>query len=150
MKKILSVILIVALTLSMGIYSFAESKPEEVEPENLVITTEKPVEVEEVESIEESVEEMQEEAENHDNEDTEPADDTIEVEEEILEEEHCWFYDLTEENGTVTYFRICEECGRNETLKEQNFYDLGGQWENCEKGRHNFYNGHCELCGQEE
>lgn len=62
-----------------------------------------------------------------------------------------WYYDLTEyEDGSTTYFRSCE-CGAYEELGEQAFYDAGGQYEDCDKGRHNWCeDGYCEECGYSE
>lgn len=69
----------------------------------------------------------------------------------VVEEDACphtfgeWYYDVD-----VTYFRSCE-CGAYEELDEQTFYDLGGQYEDCDKGRHNWCeDGYCEECGYSE
>lgn len=65
-----------------------------------------------------------------------------------------WYYDLTEhDDGSITYFRTCH-CGAYEELSEQTFYDAGGQYENCDKGRHYWYEDtdirYCEECGYSE
>ena len=81
-------------------------------------------------------------------------------EQEVVEEDGCphtwgeWFYDLTEhEDGSYTYFRWCE-CGAYEELDEQTFYDLGGQYEDCDMGRHYWHEDdgvlYCEECGFSE
>ena len=77
----------------------------------------------------------------------------------VVEEEGCphtwgeWFYDLTEhDDGSITYFRWCY-CGAYEELDEQTFCDLGGQYVDCENGRHNwcvFEIRCCEDCGLSE
>ena len=83
----------------------------------------------------------------------------ITEEAEAVEEDGCphtwgeWFYDLTEhEDGSYTYFRWCY-CGAYEELDEQTFCDLGGQYVDCENGRHNwcvFEIKCCEDCGLSE
>ena len=104
------------------------------------------VEAEEETLIEEPVEE-----------DAEAVEDEVIIEEPEEEEPACahmygsWNFDLIEhDNGSTTFYRWCE-CGAYEELDEQTFYDLGGQYENCEKGRH--YWGeirYCKECGYSE
>lgn len=102
----------------------------------LAVTDEEPV------KVESEVEDVQEE---------------IVVEEEpeaVVDETSCphtwgeWYYDVD-----VTYFRSCE-CGAYEELSEQEFYDAGGQYENCDKGRHYWCEKagirYCEECGYSE
>lgn len=65
-----------------------------------------------------------------------------------------WEYDLIEhEDGSVTYFRFCE-CGAYEEMEEQAYFDAGGQYEDCDKGRHYWCDEenirYCEECGYSE
>lgn len=126
MKKI--IVLFLSLVLVLGITSIAFAVTDDKE---------EPVEVE-TEAVQEEI--------------------IIEEEPEIVEDEtSCphtwgeWYYDLTEhEDGSITYFRMCE-CGAYEELSEQDFLDAGGQYENCDKGRHNWCeDGYCEECGYSE
>ena len=123
MKKI--ILLLLSLVLVLGYANIALAVDEE------------PVKVE--------VEEVQEEI--------------IEEDEAVVEEDACphtwgeWFYNLTEhDDGSITYFRWCY-CGAYEELDEQTFCDLGGQYVDCENGRHNwcvFEIKCCEDCGLSE
>lgn len=129
MKKI--IVLLLSLVLVLGITSMA-----------FALTSDK----EEPAKVETEIEDVQEEI--------------ITEEPEVVVEESCphtggeWYYDLTEhEDGSITYFRSCE-CGLYEELSEQTFYDAGGQYEDCGKGRHYWCEDaeirYCEECGYSE
>lgn len=121
---------------------------------NIALAVEKPVMVE-TEAVQEEIiiEEVYEE-------ETEEIYEDEEVYEEI-EEDGCphtwgeWIYDLTENDGSgnVTYFRYCD-CGAYEVLDEETYCDSGGQYENCEVGRHYWCEEdgirYCEECGYAE
>ena len=102
---------------------------------NIALAVEEPVQVET------ETEEVQEET-------------ITEETEAVVEEDACpctwgeWYYDVK-----VTYFRSCE-CGAYEELDEQTYYHLGGQYENCNNGRHNWCEDadsrYCEICGHTE
>lgn len=128
MKKV--VLILLSIVLVLGITSIAFAVPDDKE---------EPVKVE-TEAVQEEI--------------------IIEEEQEkvvIEDETSCphtwgeWYYDLTEHgDGSITYFRSCE-CGAYEELSEQDFLDAGGQYENCDKGRHNWCeDGYCEECGYSE
>ena len=148
MKKIL--VLFLALVLVLGITSITFAVTEEE------VIKEEPVKIEmETANIEDTVEEIPIE------ESTITIEDTVEPEVIIEDEVLCphmdgeWYYDLTENtDGTITYFRTCD-CGAYEELSKQSFYDLGGQYEDCDKGRHywceeNDDTRYCEECGYSE
>lgn len=133
---------------------------------NIALAVEKPVMVEaEVqeeiiteEELETEVEPVIEEEQEEEEIVTEEEETT--TEEPVVEEEGCphtfgeWIYDLTEhDDGSVTYFRYCD-CGAYEEMEEQSFCDAGGQYENCEVGRHYWCEEdgirYCEECGYAE
>ena len=138
MKKILTIFL--SLVLMLGITSMAFAVTEDKEPVKVKsaaeavedqIVIEEPIKVE---TETESVEAVKEE------EPVEVAEEPTERAEE--DETVCphtwgeWYYDLIEyEDGSTTYFRTCE-CGAYEELEYQKWSDLGGQYEDCDKGRH--------------
>jgi len=130
MKKIL--LLFLSLMLVLGIT-------------NIALAHDKPIKME---AIEEEI--VIEETENE---------DTVEVET-VKDKTSCshtwgeWCYDLIEhEDGSITYFRSCD-CGAYEELSERAFLDLGGQYEDCSKGRHYWCDEDgirfCEECGYSE
>lgn len=153
MKKI--IVIFLSLVLVLGITSMAFAVTEDEEPVKVKsaaeavedqIVIEEPIKVaeEETESVieeepikveteTESVEAVKEE------EPVEVAEEPIEIAEEETVCPHMWgewYYDLIEyEDGSTTYFRTCE-CGAYEELEYQKWSDLGGQYEDCDKGRH--------------
>lgn len=138
MKKILTILL--SLVLVLGITSMAFAVTEDEEPVKVKFAAEA---VDDQTVIEEPVE---------------VAEEPIEIVEEETVCPHTWgewYYDLIEhEDGSTTYFRTCE-CGAYEELEYQRWSDLGGQYEDCDKGRHYWCEEddivrYCEECGYVE
>ena len=152
MKKIL-ISLVCAMMFGLSNIALAVEAPEMVETEvQEEIITEEEIEVEE--DQEEEFEEDQDETTTEDEDEVEDED------EEEVEEIGCphnwgeWEYDLTEhDDGSITCFRYCD-CGQYEELDEQTYCDLGGQYENCDAGRHYWCEEdgirYCEECGYVE
>ena len=144
MRKIL-VLLTCAMMLGLSNIALAAEDPVVVESEvQEEIATEEELETE----VEEDWEEDQDETTTEDED------------EEEVEEIGCphnwgeWEYDLTEhDDGSITCFRYCE-CGQYEELDEESYCDLGGQYENCDAGRHYWCEEdglrYCEECGYTE
>lgn len=137
MKKIIVIFLSLVLVLGITITAFAVTEDEEpVKVKSAAEAVEDQIVIEEpikVETETESVEAVKEE------EPVEVAEEPIEIAEEETVCPHTWgewYYDLIEyEDGSTTYFRTCE-CGAYEELEYQKWSDLGGQYEDCDKGRH--------------
>lgn len=139
MKKIIVILFSLVLILGYVNISFAVTGDDKEEPVKVEAETEdlqEEIVIEEVETESEAVE------------------SEMDVEEdEPIYPYMCgeWYYDLTEhEDGSITYYRWYDN-GEYEELSEQTFYDAGGQYENCDKGRHYWCEDteirYCEECG---